>query len=434
MEVIDADARVNLRQALLGIAQAIDAVELEAPYHGYHVAYIAYRCAVFMGWDEEQAQLAFSIGLLHDCGGAQSRNLLPLFPQCLTGSFSRHCEKGYTFLKECQPLSCFATPVLYHHTMWQELKDLNISETDKQLSAIIFLANRFDHLVRKSRKDAFGNLFPESKQKICEELQGQAGNVFEPNMVENLTQLASRDDFWFAMKPNYIEQMYFDMQPVPFFSGRIGLEGTIAIAEFFAKIVDAKSSFTFQHSLKVAELAQFIAKDLGYSPKTQRMLYLAGLIHDIGKLHTPDSILHKPGKLTDEEYNCIKRHATDTRFLLQNVFCSQQVLEWASNHHERLDGSGYPLGKFAYQLDRPSRIIAVSDVFQALTQSRPYRPGMPLYQALEIVRGLVDSNQLDREIFGCLERNAHYCYKLSIGDDADDAQRVQGLTVGENYH
>ncbi len=432
MDLKDADARVNLRQALLGIAQAIDAVELEAPYHGYNVAYIAYRCAVFMGWDEEQAQLAFSIGLLHDCGGAQSSNLLPLFSQCVTGSFSRHCEKGYSILKECQPLSCFATPILYHHTPWQELKDLELTDTDKQLSAIIFLANRFEHLVRKSRTDAFGNLLPESKASICTELQRISGSVLEPNMVEHLIKLVAKDDFWFAMKPKYIEDMYFSMQPVPFFSGRIGIEGTIAIAEFIAKIVDAKSSFTFQHSLKVAQLAQFIAKDLGYSPKGQKMLYLAGLIHDIGKLHTPDSILHKPGKLTKEEYNCIKRHATDSRFILQSIFRSKRVLDWASNHHERLDGSGYPLGKTAEELDRPSRIIAVSDVFQALTQSRPYRPGMPLEQALELVKEMVDNNQLDSEIFKCLKRNAQSCYELSIGENSENVEYVERLTVGEN--
>ncbi len=432
MEVSEADARVNLRQALLGIAQAIDAVELEAPYHGYNVAYIAYRCAEFMGWDEEQAQLTFSIGLLHDCGGSQSSNLLPLFSHCLTGSFAQHCEKGYSLLQECQPLSCFATPVLYHHTPWQELKDLALSDTDKQLSAIIFLSNRVEHLSRKGKKDSFGNLLPSSKQNIARELTSQAGTVFEPNMVKCLITLMEKDDFWFSMKPRYIEEMYFRMPQVPFFSSRIGWDGTIAIAEFIAKIVDAKSSFTFQHSLKVAQLSQFIAKDFGYSPKVQKMLYLAGLVHDIGKLHTPDSILHKPDKLTTEEYNCIKRHATDSRFILHNIFRSQRILDWASNHHERLDGSGYPLGKMAHELDKPSRIVAVSDVFQALTQSRPYRPGISLNQALDTVRTLVDNHQLDGEIFQCLERNAHYCYKLSIGDNTEVDQHFEVLRAAES--
>lgn len=432
MDMSGEDARVNLRKALLGIAQALDAVEFEVPYHGYNVAYIAYRCAVFMGWDEEQAQLAFSIGLMHDCGGTQSTNLLPLFPHCLTGSFSRHCEKGYMLLKECQPLSCFATPILYHHTPWQELKELLLSETDKQLAALIFLANRLDHLYRHHKKDKFGNLSDEVKQAICAELINHSDSVFEPNMVQHMTELVDKDDFWFSMKPKYIEEMYFRMEPVPFFSAKVDLDGTIDIAEFFAKIVDAKSSFTFQHSLKVAQLAQFISKQLGYSPKAQKMLYLAGLVHDIGKLYTPDSVLHKAGKLTDEEYTCIRSHATDTRFILQGIFTSKRILEWASNHHERLDGSGYPLGKMAHELDRPSRIIAVSDVFQALTQPRPYRAGMPLDEALEIVESLVESNQLDKDIFECLKSQANECYQLSIGENSENVSYVPALTVGEN--
>ncbi len=207
------------------------------------------------------------------------------------------------------------------------------------------------------------------------------------------------------------------LDSVPFFSSNIGLDETIDIAELFAKVVDAKSTFTFQHSLKVAQLSKYLAKQLAYSPKMQKMLYLAGLVHDIGKLCTPDVVLHKPGKLTAEEYTCIKRHATDTRFILQGIITSPLINEWASNHHERLDGSGYPLGKIAQELDRPSRIVALSDVFQALTQSRPYREDITLQQALQIVGEMVDANQLDREIFDCLTQHADYCYQLSVDDD-----------------
>lgn len=417
MEITAEDARVNLRHSLLGIAQALDAVNVEVPNHGLHVAYIAYRCATYMMWDEEQSQLAFSIGLLHDCGGVQSSHLVPLFSQCMTETFSRHCEKGYILLNECPPLSCFATPVLYHHTPWKYLKTLALADKDKQLAALIYLSNHLDHLYRQSPKDQFGNLSMERRNFIRTDLMRHVNTVFEPNMVQHMTELVDKDDFWFSMQPDYIEDMYFRMNPVSFLSGRIGLEGTIAIAEFFAKIVDAKSSFTFQHSLKVGQLSGFIAKQLGYSVKGQKMLYLAGLVHDIGKLKTPDSVLHKAGKLTTQEYTCIKRHATDTRFILQGIFRSHRLLEWASNHHERLDGSGYPMGKVAKELDKPSRIIAVSDVFQALTQFRPYRPGVPLNEALDVVRSLVEDNKLDREVFSCLDQHAEYCYQLSVGEN-----------------
>lgn len=86
----------------------------------------------------------------------------------------------------------------------------------------------------------------------------------------------------------------------------------------------------------------------------------------------------------------------------------------------------------AHELDRPSRIIAVSDVFQALTQPRPYRAGMPLDEALEIVESLVESNQLDKDIFECLKSQAHECYQLSIGENSENVSYVPALTVGEN--
>ncbi|MEZ9417986.1 HD-GYP domain-containing protein, partial [Vibrio sp. 10N.286.49.E1] len=178
-------------------------------------------------------------------------------------------------------------------------------------------------------------------------------------------------------------------------------------------VVDTKSSFTFKHSLKVGQLSEYLAKQLGYSYTTQRKLYLAGLVHDIGKLQTPNDILHKPDLLTEEEYCCIKRHATDTRFALQELFSSPQVCQWASNHHERLDGSGYPMGKTAEDLDQPSRIVAVVDVFQALSQSRPYRAGMTLEQTLAILTDHVDNYKLDREVFECLKKHAQYCFELS---------------------
>ena len=166
-------------------------------------------------------------------------------------------------------------------------------------------------------------------------------------------------------------------------------------------MVDTKSSFTFKHSLKVGQLSEYLAKQLGYSYTTQRKLYLAGLVHDIGKLQTPSDILHKPDLLTDEEYCCIKRHATDTRFALQELFSSPQICECASNHHERLDGSGYPMSKTAEELDQPSRIVVVVDVFQALTQSCQYRKGMTLEESMEILTEHVENHKLDREVFEC---------------------------------
>ena len=416
MKLPKEDVNVDLRRVLFEIAYALDAVGVDDIYHGHRVAYIAYRCAQRLGWSEERAQTVFSLGLIHDCGVSDTAEGAQLLEKFVPRSTENHCVRGYQLLKACRHLSDLATPILYHHTWWQELAELDVvSEQDKQYAALIFLSDRLDYLHSKNALDAFGNITDVGKQRILRELETNAGSMFEPEQVHHMAELVVCDDFWFSMEARYIESLSNNFLHMPCFASEIGLEGSIEVAELFAQIVDAKSSFTYQHSQHVAQLTEFLARKLGYSEKTSRTLYLAGLIHDIGKLKTPSSILHKPSALTDEEYACIKRHATDSRHALQSMFTNSKVIQWASNHHERLDGTGYPLGLTAESLDGPSRLVAVADVFQALTQSRPYRAGLPLDNAISIIGDLVENGKLDQQVFDCLVANANECYRISIG-------------------
>ncbi|MFB9216366.1 HD-GYP domain-containing protein [Vibrio sinaloensis] len=417
MEVSLDNVSVDLRQVLFEMASALDAVGVDDIHHGHRVAYIAYRCAQRMGWGEERAQIAFSLGLIHDCGVTQSEERAALFAEMAPQDTLNHCLKGYQLLKACQPLSVLAMPILHHHTWWCELNTLpEVSEEDKQFAALIFMSDRVDYLHANYCPDSYGNVTHKSRKVISQELLANTGIMFEPNQVQHMVELLDSDDFWFSMDSRYIESLANRFDAVPFFSTQLALEETISVAEFFAQIVDAKSSFTFEHSRNVAKLTEFLGFQLGYSERFQRMLYLAGLVHDIGKLKTPVDILHKPSLLTEEEYVCIRRHATDTRHALMKMFHCQEVIDWASNHHERLDGSGYPLGKMADELDQPSRIVAIADVFQALTQSRPYREGVPLSEAMTIISELVEDNKLDQTVFRCLQHYDQKCYALSIGE------------------
>lgn len=421
MKLPKEDVNVDLRRVLFEIAYALDAVGVDDIYHGHRVAYIAYRCAQRLGWSEERVQTVFSLGLIHDCGVSEKAECTELLQNFVPLSTESHCVKGYELLHACRHLSDLAIPILYHHTWWKDLARLDVvSEENKQYAALVFLSDRLDYLHGPESLDAFGNITNEGKQTILCELKANSGTMFEPNQVEKMSDLIACDDFWFSMEARYIENLSNTFSKMPLFSSDIGLEGSIEVAELFAQIVDAKSSFTYQHSLHVAQLTEFMARKLGYSNQTSRTLYLAGLIHDIGKLKTPSSILHKPSTLTDEEYACIKRHATDSRHALQSMFTNSKVIQWASNHHERLDGSGYPLGLTAESLDGPSRLVAVADVFQALTQSRPYRAGLPLENAISIIGDLVDKGKLDKQVFGCLVANAAECYRISIGQSYDE--------------
>lgn len=407
---------VDLRRVLFEIAYALDAVGVDEIYHGHRVAYIAHRCAQQLNWSNEKAQFVFSLGLVHDCGVSDLNERKGLLSQLVPSDTNHHCIRGYELLSACQPLSSMATPILYHHTWWQDLKPLaGVSEEDKQLASLVFLADRLDNLRANANLDYYGNLSHQCKRNIAEELKANCDVMFETTQVNAMLELIECDDFWFSMEPRYIESLAEHFSYLPFFSLRIGLDESIEVAELFGKIVDAKSAFTYQHSLHVAQLAEYLGSQLGYPAYTTRMLYFAGLIHDIGKLKTPNRVLHKPGTLTDEEYICIKRHATDSRHVLQRIFANTEIIQWASNHHERLDGSGYPLGLDADELDEPSRLIAITDVFQALTQSRPYRAGLSLEKAIAIIRELVEQGKLDAELFRCLVANGEECYRISTG-------------------
>lgn len=418
MEAPKEDVSVDLRRVLFEIAYALDAVGVDDIYHGHRVAYIAYRCAQRMGWNEHRCQMVFSLGLIHDCGVSESSEAIQLLSQLVPRNTRSHCIKGFELLQACRPLSSLAMPILLHHTWWQELRQLNTADEDtKQYASLLFLADRLDYLHGNYALDSYGNITESSKLNIRGELEANAGTMFEPNQVAAMSELIACDDFWFSMEARHIESLSNTFMPL--YHHPIGIDESIEVAELFAQIVDAKSSFTFQHSWHVAQLAEFLAEKLGYSPRTRKMLYLAGLIHDIGKLKTPSAILHKPSELSSEEYACIKRHATDSRHAIERMFTNQQIVEWAANHHERLDGSGYPLGLSADQLDEPSRLIAVTDVFQALTQSRPYRKGLPLDHAIEIIEKMVQENQLDGRVFDCLVTHADECFRISTGQESE---------------
>ena len=138
------------------------------------------------------------------------------------------------------------------------------------------------------------------------------------------------------------------------------------IADFFAQIVDYKSSFTSRHSIGVAEKAAAFAAYNGYDSTQVQKMYLAGALHDIGKMAIDNDILEKPDKLTDEEFSKMKNHAGYTYLILSNINDFEDIRDWAAFHHEKLNGKGYPFGKTAAELNEPERIMACIDILSLI--------------------------------------------------------------------
>ncbi|MDI9636845.1 HD domain-containing phosphohydrolase [Kamptonema cortianum] len=172
-----------------------------------------------------------------------------------------------------------------------------------------------------------------------------------------------------------------------------------AICEAFAQIVDAKSSFTSEHSTRVKNYAIALAEHLGFSQAEITTLSRGALLHDIGKLGVPTGILEKPGKLDEVEFERIRCHPRLGQEILDQIPGFDHLAEIASAHHERLDGKGYWQGLSGDSLNLSVRIVTVCDVFDALTAKRPYREALPL----EKVWGIMDSEAGVAFDHDCLE-------------------------------
>lgn len=166
----------------------------------------------------------------------------------------------------------------------------------------------------------------------------------------------------------------------------------------FARIVDYKSPFTSTHSIGVAVDAEKLTRYMGFAEETAQKMYLAGALHDIGKVAIGNEILEKPGRLTDDEFTVMKHHAAYTYYILSEIDDFEEIRDWAAFHHERLDGNGYPFGKSAAELNTQERIMACVDIYQALTESHPYKKGMPHEKACQILQEMADKGWLDPDI------------------------------------
>jgi len=200
----------------------------------------------------------------------------------------------------------------------------------------------------------------------------RSGKWFDPTVVEACRGLESQLSRWSAMTTRQLRAEVSHSEPgqASVLAGQTTLK---RVAQVFAGIVDAKSPYTGAHSARVAEVAVAVARELGWSQELVEETRSAGLLHDIGKLSVPNSILDKPGALEPTEWEIMRMHALYTERILEHVKGFEWLAFASAAHHERMDGSGYCRGLEADQLPELSRVLAVADVYDALSTVRPYR-------------------------------------------------------------
>lgn len=240
-------------------------------------------------------------------------------------------------------------------------------------------------------------------QNAIDTLVERSGTWFDPQLVRIVLALHRRGALWANCSPKDSEedtrQAVLDLD-----SGRrhqLEPSQIDQICEAFAEVVDAKSHFTFRHSQGVADAAFSIAKAMGLPADRVQMVRRAALLHDIGKLGVSNAILNKRSQLNAEEWKSVYRHPRITRLILERVAPFREMAVIAGEHHEKLDGTGYPDRLRARDLSIESRIIAVADVFGALSEDRPYRPGIQISETLGIMANLAPF-QLDGDCLDAL--------------------------------
>jgi putative nucleotidyltransferase with HDIG domain len=233
-------------------------------------------------------------------------------------------------------------------------------------------------------------------------LPASRGEWFDPQLVDALVSFRHDESFWRRLLDADLprELAHWEPDEAVLLADEECLD---RVAEAFARVVDAKSPWTFQHSTRVAEITVGIAQQFGCSPELERDLRRAALLHDIGKLGVSNLILDKPGKPTDDEMAQIKMHPAYTEQILRQVAALQKLADVAAAHHERLDGRGYHRGLTAAELPWAARVLTVADMCEAMSAKRPYRDAMPWSRIEDIMLRDVGS-AIDADCFHALQR------------------------------
>lgn len=228
------------------------------------------------------------------------------------------------------------------------------------------------------------------EQSACAEVRRRIGSWFDPEVAAAFLAAAKNTALWSGLREPDLEERVWALEPAAH-TILIDEQRLDSIAEAFADIIDAKSSFTYGHSQRVAQYADAIALELGMDARRRRWLRRGALLHDIGKLGVSNGILDKPGRLDAEEWEAVKRHARFTEDILLRVRVFGEIAPIAGAHHERPDGTGYPKGLAGDAILLETRIITAADIFDAITAARPYRGAIALEQALALMERERDS-------------------------------------------
>jgi len=384
---------VRMDSLIKAITTALDIVEGSlmgtSLNHGKRVAVLCAKMGMLMGKNREELTALAICALLHD-SALTEYILSEQKNEDHAMAMKKHCEIG----QQNVDALCFKTNVndfvRYHHERADGYGPFGLKEGEGPLEAeLIAITDSLDVTHHLQRLDI------EKLSVIRNIISQESGKRYSKKAAELLLEVLNWPTV-LSLKDSVIKETALEVL-FPW-TVDIQTETVFGLAGFISRIIDYKSAFTEKHSTQIANRAWLMGKYYQYDPEKLAQLYLAASLHDLGKLAVPIDILEKPDKLTREEYNIISEHVHLTWELLNEVEGFETICKWASDHHEKLDGTGYPFGKKASELDFNSRLLACLDLYQAVCEERPYHARRSHADTMQIIYEMSNAGKIDSDI------------------------------------
>jgi HD-GYP domain-containing protein (c-di-GMP phosphodiesterase class II) len=401
---------------VLCLSQAVDLVSPLVADHHKRTAQIAYGLGMQMKLPKEELHDLIIAAALHDVGGLTQKDRIVALDFEYQDPYG-HAVMGYLLLKTFSLFRTSADIVRFHHVPWMNGVGAALDGIPvPRASHILQLADRIAVLL-----DVNADVL-QQVDGILEKIRAQSGERFIPEQVQALEVLAEKEAFW--LDTIYLQHLNVLSRRLNWDEIQITETDFLGLTNLFRRIIDFRSQFTASHSAGVAAVAETLAQHCGFSFADQRMIHLAGLMHDLGKLAVPAEILEKQGKLTTEEFAVMRRHTYYTFHLLEPLKVLDVIRIWGAYHHERMDGHGYPFHLDENELPLGSRIVSVADIFTAITEDRPYRAGMKVNEAFQILADAASQHRLDKQVVDTLHDHI---------DEINETRRLAQTSALEEY-
>jgi len=381
-------------ELIQSIAVALEVVESRllgaSTNHGKRIAVLCSLMGKELGMDNEGIKAVTTCALFHD--NALTEYILSEHTNSDAQeiNFRLHCEYGQRNIETLPFKSDVKGLVLYHHERADGNGLFGKREGEFPVGAeLIAIADMVDVISHLQRMPL------ENLPLLQKEIEAQRGKCYTKTAADTMLAILNADTLS-AIRDENINKTA--AQLLPAWEVEAQDEAIMRLADLSAKIIDYASVFTRKHSVQIANRIWLMGTYYNFDPTMHAKAYLAAAMHDLGKLYTPTEILEKPGKLDDNEFNIIKSHVKGTYDLLSVITGFEDICGWASSHHEKLDGSGYCFGKKAEELDFISRLLACTDIYQAVSEERPYHPARSHADTMQVLFGMAQKGFIDDKI------------------------------------